>query len=118
MNHLNDELRYLLLKELDQNPETTQRELAGALGMSLGKANYCLKALIEKGLIKADNFRHSKRKLRYAYLLTPKGVEEKARVTLAFLKRKQSEYRRVKEELHRLRQEADALGLLEATQSE
>lgn len=84
----------------------TQRELAEEMGMSLGKANYCLKALIEKGWVKAGNFRRNKHKLRYAYLLTPKGLEEKARVTISFLRRKQKEYDMLEEELQRLREEA------------
>lgn len=110
MSHLNDELRYQLLKKLEHNPSMTQRELAEEMGMSLGKANYCLKALIEKGWVKAGNFRRNKNKLGYAYLLTPKGLEEKARVTLSFLKRKQAEYDMLKEELKTLRQEASQLG--------
>ena len=106
---LNEELRYQLLKKLEQNPSMTQRELAEELGMSLGKANYCLKSLVEKGWVKAGNFRRKKNKLSYAYLLTPKGLEEKARVTLSFLKRKQREYDMLKEELKTLREEASQL---------
>lgn len=87
----------------------TQRELAEEMGISLGKANYCLKALIEKGWIKAGNFRRNTQKLRYAYLLTPKGVEEKARVTVAFLKRKQREYDELKQELEALQSEVSKI---------
>ena len=105
----NDEIRYQLLKQLEQNPQLTQRELAENLGVSLGKLNFCLKALIEKGLVKAGNFKRNKHKMRYAYLLTPKGIEEKGRITLAFLKRKQREYDQLVEELEALRQEVDAL---------
>lgn len=119
MNNLDDELRYQLLKKLEQNPAMTQRELAEELGMSLGKANYCLKALIEKGWIKAGNFRRNKNKLRYAYLLTPKGLEEKARVTVAFLKRKQKEYEQLVGELETLREEAaEITALQQAGESE
>ncbi len=95
-----------MLKKLEQNPSMTQRELANELGLSLGKANYCVKALVQKGWIKAGNFRRSKNKLGYAYLLTPKGLEEKARVTISFLKIKQKEYERLEEELQLLLNEA------------
>lgn len=105
MKHLTDELRYQLLKKLEHNPSMTQRELAEEMGISLGKANYCLKALVEKGWVKAGNFRRNKNKLGYAYLLTPSGLEEKARVTLSFLKHKQQEYDLLKEELESMRQE-------------
>ncbi len=109
MSVLNDETRYKLLKLLEQNPNLNQRELAEELGISLGKTNYCLKALIEKGWVKVGNFRRSKNKMQYAYLLTPKGLEEKARVTLQFLKRKQKEYESLVQELEELRREAEIL---------
>lgn len=115
MNSLSDELRYKLLKRLEQNPAMTQRELAQEMGMSLGKANYCLKALIEKGWIKAGNFSRNRNKLQYAYLLTPKGLEEKGRVTLSFLKRKQREYDQLVEELKALKDEVSRLGTEDAT---
>lgn len=114
MNTLSDELRYKLLKKLEQNPAMTQRELAQEMGMSLGKANYCLKALVEKGWIKAGNFSRNRNKLQYAYLLTPKGLEEKGRVTLSFLKRKQKEYDQLVEELKALKNEVSRLGSEEA----
>ncbi|SCZ67353.1 MarR family EPS-associated transcriptional regulator [Thiohalomonas denitrificans] len=107
---MNDELRYQLLKKLEHNPGMTQRKLAEEMGISLGKVNYCLQALVEKGWIKAGNFRRSTNKLGYAYLLTPTGLEEKARVTLSFLKRKQREYDTLKEQLKTLREEAAQLG--------
>lgn len=103
---LNDEYRYKILKRLEQEPEISQRELARELGISLGRVNYCLKALIEKGFVKANNFRNSRNKNAYAYLLTPRGIEEKAKVTLAFLKYKLSEYEALKFEIDKLRQEA------------
>lgn len=106
MSVLSDETRYQLLKLLEQNPNFTQRQLAKALNISLGKANFCMKALIAKGLIKAGNFRRSEKKINYAYLLTPMGMEEKARVTLEFLKRKQEEHDLLVKELEQLRQEA------------
>lgn len=109
MSVLNDETRYQLLKLLEQNPNFTQRQLAEALGISLGKANFCLKALIERGWVKAGNFHRSKNKKNYAYLLTPRGLEEKTRVTLRFLERKQKEYDSLIKELEGLRQEAAIL---------
>lgn len=108
---LDDATHYRLLKLLQDNPELTQRELAEAAGVSLGKINYCLKALIEKGLVKAGNFKNNPNKKAYAYLLTPKGIEEKARITLRFLRRKQQEYEAIKQELADLQNEARALAL-------
>jgi EPS-associated MarR family transcriptional regulator len=96
---LTDEYRYKILKLVENKPEITQRELAAALDISLGKANFCLKALIEKGLLKASNFRNSKNKLAYMYLLTPSGVEEKAIITLRFLKHKMQEYEALRAEI-------------------
>lgn len=111
MSVLTDENRYRLLKLLEQNPSLNQRELAKAMGISLGKTNYCLNALIERGLVKVGNFRRSKSKLNYAYCLTPKGLEEKARITLRFLKYKQEEYTALVKELNELRQEAAQINL-------
>lgn len=102
-----DETPYRLLKYLQDHPETTQRELAEALGVSLGKLNYCLKALIQKGSVKAGNFSRSPSKLAYAYLLTPEGIEEKARLAIHFLRVKIQEYERLKREIEALQQEAD-----------
>ena len=82
---LNDEIRYQILKAIEENPSMSQRELAAHLGVSLGKANYCLKELVKKGLIKAGNFKANPNKRVYAYLLTPSGVKEKAQVTMRFL---------------------------------
>jgi EPS-associated MarR family transcriptional regulator len=100
-----DETPYRLLKYLQEHPETTQRELAGVLGVSLGKLNYCLKALIQKGCVKAGNFSRSTSKIAYAYLLTPEGVEEKARLAIHFLRAKMQEYDRLKREIEVLQQE-------------
>ena len=96
---LSDEYRYKILKLIEAKPEISQRELAKMLGVSLGKANFCLNALIEKGLLKATNFRNSQNKLAYMYLLTPSGVEEKSKITLRFLKSKMQEYELLKQEL-------------------
>ena len=106
---LSDEYRYRILKHLESDPEISQRELAHALGISLGRANYCLKALIEKGLVKANNFKNSSNRSAYAYYLTPKGFEEKARVTVQFLKRKVAEYEALKGEIESLRREAEEI---------
>lgn len=103
---LSDEYRYKILKLLEANPEISQRGLAGELGISLGRVNYCIQALVEKGLVKANNFRNSKNKKGYAYLLTPRGIEEKARITVQFLKIKVAEHEELKKEIKNLRQEA------------
>jgi EPS-associated MarR family transcriptional regulator len=103
---LSDEYRYKILKRLEANPEISQRELAGELGISLGRVNYCLQALIETGWVKANNFRNSKNKKGYAYLLTPRGLEEKAKITLLFLKIKMAEHEALKKEIKDLREEA------------
>lgn len=103
---LTDEYRYKIFKLVESHPEISQRELARELGISLGKANYCMKALIEKGLLKVGNFRNSKNKMAYIYKLTPKGIEEKSNVTVRFLKQKMTEYESLKSEIEFLRQEA------------
>ena len=102
---LSDPQRLELLKLLQSKPQMNQRELAQAMGVSLGKANYCLKALMEKGLVKLENFRNNPDKRQYAYLLTKTGVEEKARITIAFLKRKVAEYESLQKEIEQLRNE-------------
>lgn len=96
---LTDEYRYKILKMIEAKPELTQRELAQHLGVSLGKANFCLKGLIEVGLIKATNFRNSHNKLAYMYLLTPTGIEAKSSITLRFLKSKMQEYELLQAEI-------------------
>ena len=100
---LTDPQRLELLKLLQDQPQMSQRDLAQALGVSLGKANYCLKALMEKGLVKFGNFRKNPDKRVYAYLLTPAGLEEKTRITVAFLKRKVAEYEALEQEIEQLR---------------
>ncbi|MBA3696230.1 MAG: MarR family EPS-associated transcriptional regulator [Methylotenera sp.] len=102
---LTDEYRYKILKTVEENPEISQRELAKELGISLGKTNFCLKGLIEKGLLKVSNFRNSKNKLAYMYLLTPNGIEAKANVTLSFLKYKMHEYELLQVEIDELRRD-------------
>ena len=88
-----------------ENPGVTQRELARELGIRLGKANYCLKAVINKGWIKARNFKNNNNKAAYAYLLTPTGIESKAQITVRFLKRKVTEYKALKDEIEQLQRE-------------
>ncbi|NOS96405.1 MAG: MarR family EPS-associated transcriptional regulator [Methylotenera sp.] len=104
---ITDEYRYKILKLLEAQPEISQRELAKSLGVSLGKANFCLKALIDIGLIKASNFRNSQNKLAYMYLLTPTGIEAKSSITLRFLKAKMQEYELLQKEISALMQEAN-----------
>jgi EPS-associated MarR family transcriptional regulator len=104
---LNEEVQYRLLRTLSERPEVTQRELADSLGMSLGKANYCLHALLEKGWLKARNFKNSNNKLAYSYLLTPAGIEAKALITARFLKRKLAEYEALRAEIDRLTDEVN-----------
>jgi len=106
---LSDQNRYQLLKLLEENPELSQRQIAAALGVSLGKVNFCLGALIEIGSVKMVNFSRSPNKKAYVYLLTPKGIEEKAKVTLLFLAKKQSEYDALKKEINELKMEARSL---------
>ncbi|HET7832488.1 MAG TPA: MarR family EPS-associated transcriptional regulator [Gallionella sp.] len=108
-----DNTSYGLLKTLEDNPSLSQRDLAKRLGVSLGKVNYCLNALVEKGCLKVNNFRNSDNKLAYAYLLTPRGVEQKARMTVEFLQIKVREYERLRAEIEELKREAEQKGLME-----
>lgn len=102
---LTDEYRYKILKMIEANPEISQRELAGHLGISLGKVNFCLKALVQVGLIKVNNFRNNKNKMAYMYILTPKGIEEKTSITVRFLKSKTEEYKALQVMIEELRSE-------------
>ncbi len=104
---LTDEYRYKILKLLEAQPDISQRELAKALGISLGKINFCLKALIEKGLLKAANFRNSQNKLAYMYLLTTTGIEEKSTITLRFLKSKIQEFELLQQEIEQIKRDVD-----------
>ena len=101
----NQELEYRALKILEQQPDMTQRELAEALGVSLGKTHYLVKSLIDVGWVKLDNFQRSDNKWGYAYLLTPKGIIEKAAITARFLVRKQREYSDLQLEIQQLQEE-------------
>lgn len=100
MNKLNEE-DFKLLRTINKKSKSTQRELADELGFSLGKLNYCLKALKEKGLIKLKNFKNNKSKLNYIYILTPKGISEKTKLTINFMERKMKEYDELKSELNK-----------------
>ena len=93
------------MRALERDPEQSQRQLAKELGVSLGGVNYALRALIERGFVKAENFRKSGRKIAYLYVLTPKGVAEKASLTTAFLSRKLEEYEVLKQEIESLKGE-------------
>jgi EPS-associated MarR family transcriptional regulator len=102
---LTDEYRAKILKKLEEDPRISQRDLAHELGISLGKTNYCLHALMEKGLIKANNFKNSRNKKAYMYLLTRQGMAEKARATARFLERKVAEYEALQREIASLQRE-------------
>ena len=96
-NNEND--KFNVLREVGKKPGTSQRELSKNLGLSLGKINYCIKALRDKGLIKISNFSKNPNKLNYVYILTPKGIASKTRLTINFMKRKMKEYEELKKEL-------------------
>ncbi len=95
----NEQDHFNILREIQKKPKSSQRELAEELGFSLGKLNYCLKALQKKGLIKLRNFTKNPNKLNYFYVLTPKGITEKTNLTVNFMKRKMKEYDELKREL-------------------
>ena len=101
----NEEIHLRVLRLVEENPHVTQRELATALGVSVGKTNYCIKALLEKGLIKLQNFKSSRHKLAYSYLLTPTGIAEKSAITARFLTRKMAEYEQLRVEIASLQHE-------------
>ena len=103
-----DELRLRVLRALESNPELSQRQLAAELGASLGGVNYALKALIERGFVKADNFRKSGSKVAYLYVLTPQGVAEKVSLATTFLDRKLEEYEVLRQEIEALKGEVDS----------
>ncbi len=103
LKSIDPDVHFKVLHLLEEDPELTQRELAQKLGISLGGVNYCLKALIEIGHIKAGNFSKNSNKLVYLYLLTPQGIAEKAKLTAGFLKRKMVEYHSLKKEIDSLK---------------
>ena len=106
---INQELEYRVLKMLEREPNLTQRQIAEKLGISLGKTHYLIKSLVDIGWIKLDNFKRSKNKLGYAYLLTPKGVLEKSSITVQFLLKKKLEYAQLRGEIAELQEEVNNL---------
>ena len=110
---LTDEYRHRILRLLETNPHASQRRIAGGLGVGLGRANYYLKVLIQRGLVKTKDFRNSANRRAYLYRLTAKGLEAKARVTARFLRAKMREYESLREELEQLQREATAARLRE-----
>ena len=99
---VDNELHYYVLKQLEDNPYMTQRQLAEVLGVSLGKTNYLIKSLLDVGWLKLGNFKRSNNKMGYAYILTPRGLADKAEVTQRFLERKRAEYERLASEIEAL----------------
>jgi EPS-associated MarR family transcriptional regulator len=112
LNNTNPEREEVLqlLREINNSPEMTQRELSSRMGISLGKVNFLIKALIDKGHIKVNNFKNSNNKKAYLYYITPKGFEEKARITYYFLKRKMKEYEEIELEIKKLTHEVADFG--------
>ena len=104
LQKLQEDTHFRVLGLLEQNPDLSQRELAKVLGVSLGGVNYSLRALVERGMVKVQNFKNSDKKLAYAYVLTPRGLAEKTRLTADFLKRKLEEYGALKAEIESLQQ--------------
>ena len=105
----NQDIRLDLLRKLELNPQFTQRELSKEMGVSLGKVNYCMKKLTEKGLIKLTNFKQNSNKMGYVYLLTSSGIEEKSRLTFSFLNRKLIEYETLIKEINELKLESEEM---------
>ena len=104
-----NQVHFDLLRKFEANPKYTQRELSKEMGVSLGKVNYCINKLVEKGWVKLTNFNRNPNKVGYIYLLTPKGIEEKTRLTFAFLKIKLTEYEMLKEEINSLKLDTEKL---------
>ncbi len=106
-NYIEQEIKYKILRLLDKDPNLTQRQMAKEMGLSLGKFNYCLKELVKKGVVKIERFKSSDNKAGYMYLLTPRGIDEKTKITASFLRRKIIEYEQLKQEIQELSQEAN-----------
>lgn len=105
--NLQEDTEFRVLRMLEQQPDATQRDLAENAGISVGALNYCLKALIAKGMVKMQNFGNSRNKFGYVYVLTPDGIRQRTALTNAFLKRKLAEYAALQREIESLRQDAD-----------
>jgi EPS-associated MarR family transcriptional regulator len=106
---LQEDTYYRVMSMLQENPNLTQRELAARLGLSLGGLNYCLRALINKGFVKMQNFNKAENKLRFIYLLTPRGIKEKSALTYRFLDRKMKEYEALRAEIEALKCQVDKI---------
>jgi EPS-associated MarR family transcriptional regulator len=113
---MSEELSYKVIKLIEHDAEISQRELSKELGVSLGKVNYCLRALIDKGWVKAKNFKNSQNKMAYRYLLTPHGVQEKTALTVSFLRRKLMEHEELQREIESLRSEVKKIAVEGETQ--
>ena len=119
MNHAYEqEIHYHLLNLLTDEPQLRQLDMARKMGVSVGKVNYCLSELAKKGLIKVKRFKSAKNKLPYSYMLTPRGIEEKGRITVRFLKRKLTEYEEIKRQIVALTKEVEKNGLRSMAESE
>jgi len=114
-NPFEQEIHYRLLKVLSRDADLTQRQMAQKMGISLGKVNFCLSELAKKGFVKVNRFKGSNNKLKYIYAVTPRGVEEKARITLSFLRRKTREYEEIKRQIRQLAQEVEEENLADFT---
>ena len=112
-NQFEQEIQYRLLKILSSESSLTQRDMARKMGISLGKVNFCLSELAKAGLIKINRFKSARNKIPYTYILTPRGLEEKARLTVSFLKRKLSEYEEIRRQIRELAQEVDSENLMD-----
>jgi EPS-associated MarR family transcriptional regulator len=110
-NQLENEMVLRILRELKKSPEMTQRELSSRLGISLGKVNFLINAMIQRDFVKIESFKTSTNKNAYLYYLTPRGIEEKARTTCFFLKRKMKQYELLEEEIKQLQEEVQEIGL-------
>lgn len=104
-----DELKLRVMRVLEENPTATQREIASELNVSLGAVNYCIKALVDRSLVKLNNFAKSSQKKAYAYILTPHGLAEKAKITARFLERKMAEYEQLRTEIEQLSKEMQSV---------
>jgi EPS-associated MarR family transcriptional regulator len=110
LHMLSEEARYRVMRLLESDPTLSQRDVARQLGMSLGKVNFCLQALMRRGWVKASNFKNSHNKAAYMYVLTPRGLEAKTRLALRFLVLKMSEYEKLRVEIEQIRREAKRPG--------
>jgi EPS-associated MarR family transcriptional regulator len=110
-DRLENEEALRIFREINRSPEMTQREISSRLGISLGKVNFLINALIQKGFVKVENFKKSSSKSKYLYCLTPRGIEEKSRMTCLFLKRKMREYEQLELEIQQLREEMRESGV-------